>query len=194
MKPCYIIVHHTGAEEKDAEQVRRYHLSLGWRDVGYNYIIERSGRVVGGRPLDIPGAHCRAGGMNRQSIGVAVIGNMDKHDIPPQQRQGLLELLRELAQRYNISRENVLGHREVPGAATACPGRFLDMDWLRRKLGGVAANESTIPVLGHGHSEQEKETTHLWRVQVGAFSTRTGAQACARQLHQKGIDAFVVEK
>jgi len=27
----YIIVHHTGAEERDAEQVRRYHLSLGWR-------------------------------------------------------------------------------------------------------------------------------------------------------------------
>ena len=53
----HIVLHHTGAEEKDAAQVRRYHLSLGWRDVGYNYILERDGRVVEGRPPDIPGAH-----------------------------------------------------------------------------------------------------------------------------------------
>ncbi|BCV21898.1 N-acetylmuramoyl-L-alanine amidase [Moorella sp. Hama-1] len=72
MKVEYIIIHHTGAEEKDAEQVRRYHLSLGWRDVGYNYIIERDGRVVAGRSLAIPGAHCRDAGMNFKSAGMAV--------------------------------------------------------------------------------------------------------------------------
>lgn len=41
----YIIVHHTGAEEKDTAQVRRYHLSLGWRDIGYHYVIERDCKV-----------------------------------------------------------------------------------------------------------------------------------------------------
>ena len=56
MKRDHIIVHHTGAEEKDAAQVKRYHLSLGWRDVGYNYILARDGIVAEGRPLDIPGA------------------------------------------------------------------------------------------------------------------------------------------
>ncbi|WP_173297018.1 N-acetylmuramoyl-L-alanine amidase [Thermanaeromonas sp. C210] len=81
MKIQYIIVHHTGAEEKDAEQVRRYHLSLGWRDVGYNYIVERDGRAVAGRSLDIPGAHCRDAGMNYRSAGVAVLGNL--MDRPP---------------------------------------------------------------------------------------------------------------
>lgn len=134
MRRDHIIVHHTGAEERDAAQVRRYHLSLGWRDVGYNYILERDGRVVEGRPLNVPGAHCRSGEMNRRGIGVALIGNLDNH--PPARRQVevLPQLLRRLMKEHGISCERVLGHREVPGAATACPGRYLDMHALRRRL------------------------------------------------------------
>ncbi len=170
MQHTHIIVHHTGAEENDAEQVKQYHLSLGWRDIGYNYVIERSGQVVEGRPLDLPGAHCRSGDMNHCSIGVAVIGNLEKNPLPQVQQEALWELLQELADRHRIPLENILGHREVPGAATACPGKFMDMELLRNK----------------------QQTPHLWRVQVGAFSSRTRAEDYARQLHQQGIDAFVV--
>ncbi|MTI82654.1 MAG: N-acetylmuramoyl-L-alanine amidase [Firmicutes bacterium] len=127
-KHTHIIVHHTGAEEKNAEQVKQYHLSLGWGDIGYNYVIERSGQVVEGRPLDLPGAHCRAGGMNHCSIGVSVIGNLEKHPLPQVQHEALWGLLQELAGRHRIPVENILGHREVPGAATACPGKFMDMN------------------------------------------------------------------
>jgi len=193
IKPTHIIVHHTGAEEKDAGQVKRYHLSLGWRDIGYNYVIERSGRVVEGRPLDIPGAHCRAGGMNHCSIGVAVIGNIDEHCMLPEQQEALLGLLRKLARRHCISVKNVLGHREVPGAATACPGRFLDMDALRRVLAGSEGTEPGTPAPGNGPATNEPESPLLWRVQVGAFSTRERAEDYARQLRQRGIDAFVID-
>lgn len=37
----YIVIRHTGAEEKDTAQVKKYHLGLGWRDIGYHYIIEK---------------------------------------------------------------------------------------------------------------------------------------------------------
>jgi len=148
MKRDHIIVHHTGAEEKNAAQVKRYHLSLGWRGVGYNYIIERDGMLVIGRSLDIPGAHCRAGDMNRRGVGVSLIGNLDNH--PPTRRQVdvLPVLLRELMALHDIPAQRVLGHREVPGAATACPGRYLDMHALRRKLVVVRDTPETgSPVL-----------------------------------------------
>lgn len=130
----YIIVHHTGAEEKDAAQVRRYHLSLGWRDIGYHYVIERSGKIVPGRPLSLPGAHCKAGGMNYKGIGVALIGNLDNHPPLPLQEGALENLVRSLMRRFSIPAERVLGHREVPGAATSCPGRYLSVSSLRARL------------------------------------------------------------
>lgn len=133
-KRTHIVVHHTGAEERDAAQVKRYHLSLGWRDVGYNYIIERDGRVVRGRSLNIPGAHCRNGGMNRAGIGIALIGNLHKHPPVTDQYRSLLKLLRELMQAYGIPAQRVLGHREVPGAATICPGQYLKTSKIRGLL------------------------------------------------------------
>jgi N-acetylmuramoyl-L-alanine amidase len=130
----YLVIHHTGAEEKDTEQVRRYHKILGWVDIGYNFVIERNGLVVPGRSLKMPGAHCRAAGMNRKGIGVAIIGNLEEHPPEPAQVDALVRLLVRLMRQYHIPVENVLGHREVPGAATACPGRYFPLDEVRRKV------------------------------------------------------------
>ncbi|WP_258359432.1 N-acetylmuramoyl-L-alanine amidase [Moorella sulfitireducens] len=160
MKVEYIIIHHTGAEEKDAKQVRRYHLSLGWRDVGYNYIIERDGRVVAGRSLTIPGAHCRDAGMNHKSAGVAVIGNLMDHPPTPEQRQALIELARELCRRYSVPPERVLGHNEVPGAATDCPGRFLDMERLRAEAAAPAGDGGTTAGEA-GNSASSETVEHM---------------------------------
>lgn len=144
----YIIVHHTGAEEKNTAQVRRYHLSLGWLDIGYHYVIERDGTVVPGRSLSLQGAHCTAGGMNARGIGVALLGNLENHPPLASQRISLDALLLELCRRFNIPAQNVLGHREVPGAATACPGRYLDMAVVRSTLAGQLAGQG---------QEQEQE-------------------------------------
>jgi N-acetylmuramoyl-L-alanine amidase len=123
-KWSYIILHHTGAEEKNMEQIRRYHLSLGWHDIGYHYIIEKDGTIRTGRSLDLPGAHCLAGGMNYKGIGVAVIGNLEKRQPYAKQIEALQQLLQVLRERHGIPSNHILGHNQVPGAATLCPGRF----------------------------------------------------------------------
>lgn len=38
-----------------------------------------------------------------------------------EQLSSLLELLKKLMSKYDIPKENVIGHREVVGASTACP-------------------------------------------------------------------------
>lgn len=170
MKWTHLIIHHTGAEEKDAGQVRDYHRRLGWRDVGYHYLIERDGLVVPGRPPSMRGAHCLAGGMNDKALGVALIGDLETRPPFPEQLAGLEELVGRLMAEYRIPPANVLGHREVPGAATACPGRGLDLAALRAVLAG---------------------NRMLYRVQVGAFGERARAEALAARLRQQGYTAWV---
>ncbi len=120
----YIILHHTGAEEKDTEHIRRNHLQRGFMDIGYNYVIEKDGLIVEGRALDIPGAHCVADRMNFRSIGVALIGNFEVRHPYPAQLQSLAALLKLLQVVYGIELENILLHKEVKGASTKCPGRY----------------------------------------------------------------------
>lgn len=178
-KPCWthIVIHHTGAEEKDAAQVRRYHLSLGWRDIGYHFVVERDGRVVPGRDLSLPGAHCQTGGMNFRGIGIACIGNFENHPPLPLQEGALENLIRALQQHYGIPVEKVLGHKEVPGAATSCPGRFLELGQIRALLRMPPYHGSTYP---------------LYRVQAGAFQERKNAEQLMQKLKKAGFPAFIV--
>ncbi|MFA7468529.1 MAG: N-acetylmuramoyl-L-alanine amidase [Desulfotomaculaceae bacterium] len=204
MNRQYLIIHHTGAEEKDTDQIRRYHKSLGWRDIGYNFVIEKSGLVVPGRTLDQPGAHCRAGGMNTRGIGIALIGNLEEHPPCPEQVDALIDLLRRLMKQHQIPAENVLGHREVPGAATACPGRYLPLEQVQADLNrttpppqtGVdstqASTDRELPSTEPG-VDVEKHVPGLWLVQVGAFSTRERAEDFILRLKEKGIEAFIVK-
>lgn len=113
----------------DASDIRRWHRSRGWRDIGYHYVITRSGEVQKGRPDDMPGAHEPR--INRRSIAVCLIGGSPPHG-SPEQRKGLGEdnytneqwaalekLVRTLTKTHPDA--EVLGHRDVQGVKKACP-------------------------------------------------------------------------
>jgi hypothetical protein len=81
-----VIVHHTATSnaytpDQAAAIVRAidvYHVQTnGWDDIGYNFVIDRFGRVYegryGGMTRNVIGAH--ALGFNKGSVGIAVIGN-----------------------------------------------------------------------------------------------------------------------
>jgi len=190
--------------------VRRYHLSLGWRDTGYHFVIERDGKVVPGRSLDLPGAHCRADGMNFKGIGVALIGNLENHPPLPEQLTSLYGLLVDLCLRFGIQPDHILGHREVAGAATDCPGKYLDMDGVRRDLavrlggcpmGAAPAGGQDVPTPppgpeGGGPPRPEGTQVHpalsLWRVQARAFAKRENAEALAGRLRAAGFEAWII--
>lgn len=128
-----ITVHHDGIEQsaelKTYDQVkkrllavRQYHLSRGWADIGYHFIIDSSGRVWQGRPVSLQGAH--VSGDNDENIGILVLGNF-QHQHPTDEALSILSrLVRDLKLRYQIRDDRVYTHREL-SRRTECPGDHL---------------------------------------------------------------------
>ena len=134
-KPEIIIVHHSGGTDANpladtsnqtANIIKNWHLSLGWADVGYNWLIEKSGKIVKGRDEKSTGAHTV--GYNEKSIGVCVIGNFDA-TLPTQaQIESLKIVLRDILKRYPIiTYDKIYPHRKF--AKKTCYGNKLSDKW-----------------------------------------------------------------
>lgn len=124
---------HTAAWPGDpsAEDIRRVHVEEnGWDDIGYHFVVRKDGTVEAGRPVYKTGAHCRDMEMNHRSVGICLSGHHDHDVLHGDQLQGLLGLIEDIRNQYNIPAHKVIGHRET-GAAKSCPGEKVDMVWLR---------------------------------------------------------------
>ncbi|MFH0752768.1 MAG: peptidoglycan recognition family protein [archaeon] len=143
----YIIVHHTQRTKDFPAYVKLRHVRVrGWEHIGYHFLIgrgrpfTREGKLYMGRPERYVGAH--ALGYNHRSIGVCLIGDLDKRKPTKRQMDSLFSVLRDKMREYGVPVENVLGHRELPGVAKSCPGKNLDMDFVRAVLAG-----KSVPVM-----------------------------------------------
>ena len=128
----WIVIHHSATEFGSARLFDRAHRARGWDEMGYHFVIDnghggRDGKVeVCSRWVKQKwGAHC--GGTpnneyNNYGIGICLVGNFSKKLPSARQLRSLKKLLIFLMQRYNIPPSNVIGHRDAPGARTACPG------------------------------------------------------------------------
>ncbi len=152
-----VFVHHTATATdyacSDAPRVIRsiyqYHVqSNGWRDIGYNFLVDRCGTIYEGRAggVDQPvfGAHTL--GFNTNSSGVAAIGTYSSDDPTQEMQDGLAKIAAwklgltdrsaggqaQLTSGSDASRypkgtvvnfDAISGHRD--GFATECPGGAL---------------------------------------------------------------------
>ena len=127
-----IIIHCTATRPNaicTVESIRKYHRSLGWRDIGYHYVIYPDGSVHAGRPVEQPGAHTE--GHNAHSIGIAYVGGLDADGRPADTRTeaqslALLQLVRDFMEEHPIS--SIHGHNEFANRACPC---FDVQQWRR---------------------------------------------------------------
>ena len=141
-----IIVHHTGSEKLGGFDnpiliKLRHKYIKGFDDIGYHYLIgngilTRDGKVYEGRNIKETGAH--ASGYNDNSIGIALIGNFEKGEPSERQWQGLVKLISRNCRIFQIpvkwNYSSIYGHNELEGTDTKCPGKFVDMNKLRRDV------------------------------------------------------------
>lgn len=118
--------------DEKCNEIRRWHMQdRGWSDIGYHRVIDKSGSIAIGRPVDRAGAHCK--GHNANSIGICLIGGRgasadDKWQdhFTPQQMIRLRQEIARLRQRFPTIKK-ISGHNQY--AAKGCPG-FIVAEWL----------------------------------------------------------------
>ncbi|MFG2028994.1 N-acetylmuramoyl-L-alanine amidase [Streptomyces sp. NPDC048825] len=166
-------VHHTDDRSTDPDPAavirgiyRTDVLVDGYGDIGYNYLIDKNGRVYEGRwsGTDGTAAHDAAGrlvtgahieGYNSGNIGIALLGTLTDTPPSPAARSTLVQLLAELAERHAIAplgkvvyRNPVSGvSRPAPAigghrhwADTDCPGTvYTAMPSIREEVADLLA-------------------------------------------------------
>jgi hypothetical protein len=156
------VVHHTaGSNSYTRAQApgrvrgyQDYHRNvLGWKDIGYNALVDRYGTIYEGREGGIDrgvvGAH--AANYNTGSFGVTVMGNFSSVDAPQAAYDALVRIISWKAslhgfdpmgttgRTYNGNRlRTISGHRDM--GQTACPGVIQNrMGWIRERSAAAAA-------------------------------------------------------
>ena len=144
----FVVVHHSGTAGGSARAFEAYHRGVRRmaRGMAYHFVIGNGrglgdGEVEAGRrwSLQLPGAHVasalRDGNtgvpLDDVAVGICLVGNNEVAPPTPRQVRALHALVRSLRRAHRIAAERVVGHNEVPGTHTACPGRHTDMPSLR---------------------------------------------------------------
>lgn len=122
----HLVVHCSATPEGrdiDIETIRKWHKDLGWRDVGYHYVVKLDGTIQKGRPDSDVGSH--VAGHNQTTIGICYVGGLAKDGKTAKdtrtdaQKRALVTLLKTLKARY--PKAKIWGHRDFPKVAKACP-------------------------------------------------------------------------
>lgn len=154
-----------------------YHTKTrGWGDIGYNFIVDKFGRIFegryGGMTSTVIGAH--AGGFNTGTFGVSMLGNYAEVDTPQVMLEAVASVMAWKLRLYGITPfgttqltsggggtakyaagtvvtlPTVFGHRDVGN--TTCPGQYAynRMGQLRDMIG---ARLSAVPGSPVGNAE-----------------------------------------
>jgi hypothetical protein len=131
----FLIIHSSLTSSTQAvtlKDLERKHRMAGKLSIGYHFVITRGGVLETGRPLTQVGQHTP--GHNQHSIGICLIGGVDKKGNPqdnytPQQYKTLEYLLANLS--FKFPKAVAVGHNHV-SPSNPCPC-FPVMQWLRTR-------------------------------------------------------------
>ena len=116
-----IVVHYTASVDVPASTIKKWHLSNGWRDIGYHKVIRKDGSIEEGRPEGLPGAHTK--GFNKESLAVVLTGSNRTQWYPADPQLTALRLvIDQWKKKYHIREDQIFLHRQLN--STECPGRL----------------------------------------------------------------------
>ena len=217
------VVHHTAGTNRYSRGeaagivrgIQRYHVQgNGWNDIGYNFLVDKYGRIyegrAGGITRNVIGAHAQ--GFNTGSVGVAVLGTYGSTRISSAARSAVQRLLAwrlDVAHVDAVSRltfasygnprfpagtgvrlRAVSGHRDT--GSTSCPGSNLygDLDAIAREVSTIGLPKLYEPKVSGAVGGDVRFTARLshsrgWAVTV---KDREGALVGEGRGRGKAID------
>jgi hypothetical protein len=136
----YIAVHCSATPPNQGigtKEIRKWHLARGWKDIGYNAVIRRTGELEVGRDLDKDGdfleeigAHVE--GYNSVSLGICLVGGVDykgkaENNFTKAQFDTLEKTLKEWKKMFPNA--IIQGHRDFPNVKKDCPSFDVKSWW-----------------------------------------------------------------
>ncbi len=137
-----------------------YHVEArGWRDVGYNFLVDRFGRIWEGRwggvDKAVVGAHTL--GYNEVAFAMSAIGNFEEVQPPQAVLDAYAELFAWKLSKYDIKADatklwvknrylqGINGHRDT--GQTACPGKYLyaQLPTIRKQAAAIQRGATGEP-------------------------------------------------
>ncbi len=139
----YIVAHHSGIRNGNAEVYHKYHLRRGMQNgLAYHFVIGNGvdsgdGEIeVGNRWLhQLDGGHVRKHEVNQTGIGICLVGNFEQSRPTRRQMSAFTELVDFLGGDLLGSRYTFTVHKEVDRNHTVCPGRNFPVSAMHRRYG-----------------------------------------------------------
>lgn len=124
-------------EKAHMQQLQSIAFSRDFNDISYSFVIFPSGRVYKGRGWGVVGAHTE--GSNSITHAFVFVGNFESVRPTKDALEAAAALHRRGVRAGKIRKTGFIrGHRDAPGAATACPGIHLynRLEFIRREAKG----------------------------------------------------------
>ncbi|OYN89973.1 hypothetical protein CGZ92_01640 [Parenemella sanctibonifatiensis] len=175
------VVHHTAGSNnytaaQAAAQLRgiyAYHVrDRGWCDIGYNFLVDKYGKIYEGRHggIDKPIVGAHAGGWNTATVGVSIMMNSDTMKPTDVSLEAMVSVF---AWKFSLHGIDPMGKTTLNGrtintiephkalTATDCPGVNLSpkLDWIRQR---------TAQLMGTGEEPDRSPISDRWAAEGGA--------------------------
>lgn len=181
--PKRICVHYTGQAGAGADRLALYYKNVAsgmFPDKSNNwtstqYIVGLNGKVI--RIVPDNEVAYAASGKNDGTLHIEVCYSKAYGEFETVSISALRELVQYLMKKYNIPAGNVLRHYDLTGKY--CPWYYVD--------------ENRWAVLHEYVTSSDVKPKKLYRVQVGAFSSKENAEQYMKKVKSAGFGAFIVE-
>jgi rare lipoprotein A len=141
------VIHHSNSPDWNIQRIRQIHIKeKGFKDVGYHFLIRKSGNIEIGRPLSRNGAHAKYPIDRNNYIGICLTGY---NSFTESQLKSLDKLL------------YILGVRDIYRHHDLCPGKGLNIEEIQEGLDSM---------YGGGPSYRQEGKATLYK----DFKTSTG--------------------
>ena len=139
----WIIIHHSATRVGSAEVFDAAHRARGMiNGLAYHFVIDNG---TEGKPdgfietgprwiKQMHGGHCRQPYINESGIGICLVGNFSVDQPTSKQLDSLVLLIHGLQDQFHIPDDHVLGHGEVIGEFSECPGSQFPWDEFHKRL------------------------------------------------------------
>ena len=138
-----IVIHHSATRKGSVAGIDSAHRQRGWDGIGYHFVIGNGDgmRLGAVEPTfrwrnQREGAHAGGGAQgrpfNQLGIGICLVGQFQEDQPDTWQEERLADLIAELMHHLpTLGAARIIGHGDVPGKDTDCPGKHLDIDRIR---------------------------------------------------------------